>query len=181
MPGCDRIAGSLQMTMQTEVLIENLKALSGDLRWCSCNILSSQDHTLAIIMHYECAAVFSWKGESIEKYWYCVLNTLIQPEDDGKGRRSDLIVDDGGDMNLLVHQGDLFFKDGTIPDPISMDNAEFKIFQTIIKRQLEGRETEKWNKIFNMFMGVSQETSTEFTMCTPWRRQALTTKSEKVK
>ena len=65
-------------------------------------------------------------------------------------------------MTLLVHWGDLFFKDGTIPDPISTENAEFKIVQTIIKRQLEGRETDKCNKIFNMCMGVSEETSTEF-------------------
>ena len=77
MPGCDRIAGSLQMTMQTEVLIETLKALSSDLRWCSCNILSTQDYTLAVIAHDEYSDVFSWKGGSIEKYRYCILNALI--------------------------------------------------------------------------------------------------------
>ena len=102
---------------------------------------------MAAITRDEYAAVFSWKGESIEEYWDCIMNALIWPKDDGKGHRPDLIVDDGGDMALLVHEGrkaeDLFFKDGTIPDPSYMDNAEFNIFQTIIKRQLEGGETDK--------------------------------------
>ena len=72
---------------------------------------------------------------------------MIQPEEDVKGRRPDLIVDDGGDMTLLIHEGekleDLFLKDGTIPDPISTNNVEFKIFQTIIKCQIEGGETDR--------------------------------------
>ena len=75
---------------------------------------------------------------------------MIQPEDDGKGHRPDLIVGDGGDMTLLIHEGkkteDLLLKDGAIPDPISTDNAEFKIVKTIIKRQLEDGEMDKWKK-----------------------------------
>ena len=164
MPGCACIAGSLHVTIQTAVLVETVKALSSDLRWCSCNIISTQDHTVAVITHDESAAAFSWKGESLEEYWDCILNALIQLEDNGKGRRSDLIIDDGGDMILLIHEGkkaeDLLLKDGTIPDPSSTDNAEFNIFQTIAKRQIEGGETDKWNKIVNTCMGVSEETST---------------------
>ena len=91
------------MTTRETVFIETLKALSSDLRWQSCNILSTQDHTVAVITHDESAAVFSFKGDSLEEYWRCILNALIQPEDYGKGHIPDLIVDDGGDMNLLIY------------------------------------------------------------------------------
>ena len=74
-----------------------------------------------VITHDEYAAVFSWKGDILEEYWYCILDALIQPEDGGKGHIPDLIIDDGGYMNLLIHEGmkaeDLFLKDSTIPDP----------------------------------------------------------------
>ena len=119
---------------------------------------------MAVMTHYESDALFSWKGESLKEYWGCILNALIYPEDDGKGHRPDLIVDDGGDMTLLIHEGkkseELFLKDGTIPDPRSTVNAEFNIVQTTIKHQLEGGDTDKWNKIFNTCRGVSGETST---------------------
>ena len=108
--------------------------------------------------------MFSWKGEILEEYWYWILNALIQPEDDDEGYSPDLMVDDGGDMNLLIHEGKkakyLFLNDGTIPDPISTDNVEFKIFQSIVKRQLEDGEADNWNKIVNKCMGVSEEIST---------------------
>jgi len=159
-----RIAGSLHMTIQTAVLIETLKELGGDIRWCSCNIFSTQDHAAAAIARDESAAVFAWKGESLEEYWECTLNAITWPTDDGKGTGPDLIVDDGGDMTLLVHEGkkaeDAFAKDGTLPDPASTDNAEFKIVLTIIKRLLESGETDKWNKIATRCMGVSEETTT---------------------
>jgi len=86
------------------------------------------------------------------------------PEDDGKGQGCDIIVDDGGDMTLLIHEGkkaeDAFLKDGTLPDPTSTDNAEFKIVLTIIKRGLEAGVTDKWNKLATRCMGVSEETTT---------------------
>ncbi len=136
----------------------------GDIRWCSCNIFSTQDHAAAAIARDESAAVFAWKGESLEEYWECTLNAVTWPEDDGKGHGPDLIVDDGGDMTLLIHEGkkaeDLFLKDGTLPDPSSTDNAEFKIVLTIIKRLLEAGETDKWNKIATRCKGVSEETTT---------------------
>ena len=159
-----RISGSLHMTIQTAVLIETLQQLGGDIRWCSCNIFSTQDHAAAAIARDESAAVFAWKGESLEEYWECTLNAVTWPTDDGKGHGPDLIVDDGGDMTLLIHEGkkaeDAFLKDGTLPDPESTDNAEFKIVLSIIKRLLEAGETDKWNKIATRCMGVSEETTT---------------------
>ena len=83
------------MTIYTAVLIETLKALSSYLCWCSCNIFPTQYHTVAVISYDESAAMFSWKGEIFEEYWDCIMNALIQPEDDGKGHRPDLIIDDG--------------------------------------------------------------------------------------
>ena len=102
-----RISGSLHMTIQTAVLIETLKDLGGDIRWCSCNIFSTQDHAAAAIARDESAAVFAWKGETLEEYWECTLNALTWPSNDGKGHGPDLIVDDGGDMTLLIHEGTL--------------------------------------------------------------------------
>merc|ERR1712238_234249 len=159
-----RISGSLHMTVQTAVLIETLQAIGADLRWCSCNIFSTQDHAAAAIARDESAAVFAWKGESLEEYWECTLNAVTWPEDDGKGCGPDLIIDDGGDMTLLIHEGkkaeDLFLKDGTLPDPSTTDNAEFKIVLTTIKRLLESGETDKWNLISSRCLGVSEETTT---------------------
>jgi adenosylhomocysteinase len=158
-----RIAGSLHMTIQTAVLIETLKAMGGDIRWCSCNIFSTQDHAAAAVARDESAAVFAWKGESLEEYWECTMNAITWPSDDGKGDGPDLIVDDGGDMTLLVHEGykaeELYAKDGTLPDPESTDNAEFKIVLAIIARELP-KTPQKWHKVAERMFGVSEETTT---------------------
>ncbi|CAM9578168.1 unnamed protein product [Choristocarpus tenellus] len=159
-----RISGSLHMTIQTAVLIETLKVLGGDIRWCSCNIFSTQDHAAAAIARDGAAAVFAWKGESLEEYWECTLNALTWPEEDDKGDGPDLIVDDGGDMTLLIHEGfkaeKAYAEDGTLPDPESAgDNAEFKIVLTIIKRELPN-SPQKWHKIAARCKGVSEETTT---------------------
>ena len=157
-----RIAGSLHMTIQTAVLIETLTALGGTVRWCSCNIFSTQDHAAAAIAADGKCPVFAWKGESLEEYWECTLNAITFPVD-GQGDGPDLIVDDGGDMTLLVHEGkkaeDLFAKDGTVPDPTSTDNAEFKIVLTIIGRTLK-TDAKKWSKVAARMFGVSEETTT---------------------
>jgi len=159
-----RVSGSLHMTIQTAVLIETLKKIGGDIRWCSCNIFSTQDHAAAAIARDESAAVFAWKGETLEEYWECTLSAVTWPEDDGKGHGCDIIVDDGGDLTLLIHEGkkaeDAFLKDGTLPDPDSTDNEEFKIVLSIIKRLLEAGETDKWNSIARRCKGVSEETTT---------------------
>merc|ERR1719326_413825 len=124
----------------------------------------TQDHAAAAIARDESAAVFAWKGETLEEYWECTLNAVTWPEDDGKGHGMDIIVDDGGDMTLLIHEGkkaeDAFLKDGTLPDPNSADNAEFKIVLSIIRRILLSGDVDKWNKISSRCVGVSEETTT---------------------
>merc|ERR1712196_688671 len=155
--------GSLHMTIQTAVLIETLKELGADIRWCSCNIFSTQDHAAAAIARDGSAAVFAWKGETLEEYWECTMNALTWTNPDAKGDGPDLIVDDGGDMTLLVHEGwkaeNAYAKDGTLPDPSSTDNAEFKIVLTIIKRTLP-QQPDKWHKVAARMKGVSEETTT---------------------
>ncbi|KAL0034088.1 hypothetical protein WJX79_008161 [Trebouxia sp. C0005] len=131
-----KIAGSLHMTIQTAVLIETLTALGAEVRWCSCNIFSTQDHAAAAIARDTCP-VFAWKGETLEEYWWCTEQMLTWP--DGSG--PDLIVDDGGDATLLIHEGQkaeaAYKKDGTVPDPSSTDNPEFKLVLSIIKETLK--------------------------------------------
>merc|ERR1711934_1313082 len=95
------INGSLHMTIQTAVLIETLYELGADIRWCSCNIFSTQDHAAAAIAKANTAKVFAWKGETLEEYWDCTEACLTWPDADGP----DLIVDDGGDATLLIHKG----------------------------------------------------------------------------
>eukprot|EP00401_Gymnodinium_catenatum_P015624 CAMPEP_0117483322 /NCGR_PEP_ID=MMETSP0784-20121206/13878_1 /TAXON_ID=39447 /ORGANISM="" /LENGTH=478 /DNA_ID=CAMNT_0005277851 /DNA_START=146 /DNA_END=1582 /DNA_ORIENTATION=+ len=157
-----RISGSLHMTIQTAVLIETLKALGAEVRWCSCNIFSTQDHAAAAIARDGSAAVFAWKGETLEEYWECTLNALTWPVDD-KGDGCDMIVDDGGDMTLLIHEGvkaeKLYAKDKTVPDPNSTDNAEFKCVLSIIARELPKNPT-KWQQLAARMVGVSEETTT---------------------
>jgi len=158
-----RIAGSLHMTIQTAVLIETLSALGANVRWCSCNIFSTQDHAAAAIARDGSAAVFAWKGETLEEYWECTMNAISWTDPDEKGDGPDLIVDDGGDMTLLVHEGykaeDAFAKDGTLPDPESTDNAEFKIVLSQVKRTLSV-DPQKWHKVAARMFGVSEETTT---------------------
>ena len=171
------------MTIQTAVLIETLKDLIIDLRWCSFNNFSNQYHTVAVIKNYECAAVFSCKDEILKEYQDYILNALIYPEDDGKGHRPDLIVDDGVDMTFLIHEvrkaEELFFGYDTIPDPRSTDISELKILQNIVKRQLEGEEMDKWKKLSIRVWEFLRRPQRGFTICTIWRIQALPTKSEK--
>src|SRR5512137_453305 len=119
-----KVMGSLHMTIQTAMLIETLKELGADLRWASCNIFSTQDHAAAAIVEAGSAAVFAWKGESLEEYWWCTEQALTWP--DGSG--PDLIVDDGGDATLFIH---LCVKAEN--DPLLLkqacDDKEFKIIR----------------------------------------------------
>jgi adenosylhomocysteinase len=157
-----RISGSLHMTIQTAVLIETLKALGAEVRWCSCNIFSTQDHAAAAIARDGSAAVFAWKGETLEEYWECTLNAITWPVDE-KGDGCDMIVDDGGDMTLLIHEGvkaeALYAADGTLPNPESTTNAEFKIILALIRRELPKQPT-KWTRLAARMVGVSEETTT---------------------
>src|SRR4030081_368065 len=95
-----RVTGSLHMTIQTAVLIETMVALGANVRWASCNIFSTQDHAAAAIAATG-VPVFAWKGETLEEYWWSTYQAISHPN--GKGPQ--LVVDDGGDVTLLIHKG----------------------------------------------------------------------------
>jgi adenosylhomocysteinase len=155
-----QISGSLHMTIQTAVLIETLEALGARVRWASCNIFSTQDHAAAAIAHAKTANVFAWKEESLEEYWDCTLKMLTWPDSDGP----DLLVDDGGDATLIIHEGvkfeRIFEKVGELPDPSKYDNKEYKEIVRIIRGTIESGETQKWTKMAKKLIGVSEETTT---------------------
>src|SRR3954468_13640049 len=132
------ITGSLHMTVQTAVLIETLVALGADVRSCSCNICSTQDHASAAVVvgpggtvdAPKGVPVYAWKGESLEEYWWCTENVLRWP--DGAG--PNMILDDGGDATLLVHKGVEFEKAGVVPDPSTTDNEEHAAILWVLQR-----------------------------------------------
>ncbi|KAK8958940.1 Adenosylhomocysteinase [Platanthera guangdongensis] len=153
-----RISGSLHMTIQTAVLIETLTALGAQVRWCSCNIFSTQDHAAAAIAR-DSAAVFAWKGETLQEYWWCTERCL----DWGAGGGPDLIVDDGGDATLLIHEGvraeEEYEKTGKLPDPASTDNVEFQLVLGLIRDSIK-LDPKKYRKMRERLVGVSEETTT---------------------
>merc|ERR1712230_305086 len=153
------INGSLHMTIQTGVLIETLSALGATVRWCSCNIFSTQDHAAAAIAKANTSTVFAWKGETLPEYWWCTEQMMTVPGKDG----CDQLVDDGGDATLLIHKGkeleEKFAKDGTLPDPASTDNPEFKCVLQTIKDSIAADKT-KWTRMSKICKGVSEETTT---------------------
>jgi adenosylhomocysteinase len=148
-----RITGSLHMTIQTAVLIETLVALGADVRWASCNIFSTQDHAAAAIAAAG-VPVFAWKGESLEEYWWCTDKALSFPG--GKGPQ--LVVDDGGDVTLLIHKGvELEAGDKWV------DSASGSHEESVIKDLLKQiyRETPaRWTEVAKDWRGVSEETTT---------------------
>jgi len=153
------ISGSLHMTIQTGVLIETLHALGAKVRWCSCNIFSTQDHAAAAIAKAGTSAVFAWKGETLPEYWWCTEQMLTWPGKDGP----DQIVDDGGDATLLIHKGkefeEKYAKDKSLPDPESTSNPEFKCILQLIKDSIPLDAT-KWTRMAKNCRGVSEETTT---------------------
>ena len=148
-----RIMGSLHMTIQTAVLIETLKALGAQVRWCSCNIFSTQDHAAAAIAASG-VPVFAWKGESIDDYWWCTLQAMNFPE----GKLPDLIVDDGGDATLMIHLGAAAEKNEKMLETPSGSNDE-KALKTLLKELLKHDST-RWQRTATNLRGVSEETTT---------------------
>ncbi len=149
-----RLTGSLHMTIQTAMLIETLRELGADIRWASCNIFSTQDHAAAAIAQAGSAAVFAWKGESLEEYWWCTEQALTWP--DGSG--PDLIVDDGGDATLFVHEGVRGERDPScLGEPT--DNKEMRIVRERLKRSL-AKDPGRWQRVAARIRGVSEETTT---------------------
>jgi adenosylhomocysteinase len=149
-----RITGSLHMTIQTAVLIETLVALGAEVRWCSCNIFSTQDHAAAAIAARG-IPVYAWKGETLEEYWWCTEQVLNWP--DGKG--PNMILDDGGDATLLVHKGVEFEKAGAVPKPTADDDEEMTAVLGVLGRTFE-KDREHWHKISRDIKGVTEETTT---------------------
>ncbi|HPB44067.1 MAG TPA: adenosylhomocysteinase [Candidatus Syntrophosphaera sp.] len=151
-----RITGSLHMTVQTAVLIETLVELGAKVRWASCNIFSTQDHAAAAIAAGG-VPVFAWKGETLQEYWQCTLKALSWP-DGGP----DLIVDDGGDATLMVHEGyrleQEFAASGVLPKA-NAETAEFRIVQELLISGLED-DPQKWHRVSENLKGVSEETTT---------------------
>jgi adenosylhomocysteinase len=149
-----RVTGSLHMTIQTAMLIETLTALGADVRWASCNIFSTQDHAAAAIAQNKSAAVFAWKGETLEEYWWCTEQALLWP--DGTG--PDLIVDDGGDATMFIHQGVAIEKDPSLLTK-SYSSKDMQCLMDRLKESYQ-RDQSLWTRIADKIRGVSEETTT---------------------
>jgi adenosylhomocysteinase len=170
-----RITGSLHMTIQTAVLIETLTALGAEVRWCSCNIFSTQDHAAAAVAvgpdgtpdDPRGVPVFAWKGETLEEYWWCTDRALrwsgdeSDPAHPGGSSPSgpNMILDDGGDATLFVHKGTEYEAAGAVPDPASAESEEFQVVLSLLTRSLE-EDPRRWTKIGQGIKGVTEETTT---------------------
>ena len=142
------------MTIQTAVLIETLVALGAEVRWASCNIFSTQDHAAAAIAEAG-IPVFAWKGETLEEYWWCTEQALTWPDGEGPN----MILDDGGDATLLVHQGVEYEAAGAVPDPSTADSDEHRIILETLTRTL-AEDPQKWTRAAAAIKGVTEETTT---------------------
>jgi adenosylhomocysteinase len=149
-----RITGSLHMTIQTAVLIETLVALGAEVRWCSCNIFSTQDHAAAAIAAAG-IPVYAWKGETLDEYWWCTEQVLNWPDGGGPN----MILDDGGDATLIVHKGVEYEKAGAIPAPKADDNEEWQSILGLLSRTF-ARNPQHWHGIVEGIRGVTEETTT---------------------
>ena len=158
-----RISGSLHMTVQTAVLIETLVELGAEVRWASCNIFSTQDHSAAAVAvgphgtveEPNGVPVFAWKGETLEEYWWATEQMMTWPDGDGPN----MILDDGGDATLLLHKGVEYERTGEVPDPTTASNPELAIVLGLLQRTLKTDPT-KWTRMANGVRGVTEETTT---------------------
>ncbi|HEX4757018.1 MAG TPA: adenosylhomocysteinase [Terracidiphilus sp.] len=148
-----RVTGSLHMTIQTAVLIETLVSLGAEVRWASCNIFSTQDHAAAAIAATG-VPVFAWKGESLEEYWWCTYQALAHKG----GTGPQLVVDDGGDVTLLIHKGyELEEGDGWVNTPSG--NHEEQVIKDLLKK-VYSEDPQHWHRVAKEWRGVSEETTT---------------------
>ena len=148
-----RVMGSLHMTIETAVLIETLVELGADVRWCSCNIFSTQDEAAAAIAKAG-VPVFAWKGETLEEYWWCTVKALEFPG--GKG--PNLIVDDGGDSTLMIHRGFEAENNPAILNKKASGEDE-RLLNVLLKKVL-AENPKKWHNVAKEWQGVSEETTT---------------------
>jgi adenosylhomocysteinase len=148
-----RVTGSLHMTTETAILIETLVDLGASVRWASCNIFSTQDQAAAAIAKAG-IPVFAWKGETLEEYWDCTLQAVIHPGELGP----ELVVDDGGDVTLLIHKGyEMEAGDNWVNTPSA--SHEVKVIKDLLKRTAKEKPG-IWHKIVKDWKGVSEETTT---------------------
>jgi adenosylhomocysteinase len=158
-----QVTGSLHMTIQTAVLIETLVALGADVRWASCNIFSTQDHAAAAVVvgpegtpeDPQGVSVFAWKGETLDEYWWCADQALSWPEGDGPN----MILDDGGDATLLVHNGVEYEAAGAVPDPSTADSDELRVVLSLLQRSLQ-EDPQRFTRMAAQIKGVTEETTT---------------------
>ncbi|HEY3009202.1 MAG TPA: adenosylhomocysteinase [Micromonosporaceae bacterium] len=158
-----RITGSLHMTVQTAVLIETLTALGAEVRWASCNIFSTQNHAAAAVVVGPSGtpdapagvSVYAWKGETLEEYWWCTEQVLVWPD----GHGPNMILDDGGDATLLVHQGAEFEGAGAVPSAETADSEEYAVILHLLQRSLS-EDNRRWTRIAAGVKGVTEETTT---------------------
>jgi adenosylhomocysteinase len=148
-----RTTGSLHMTIQTAVLIETLVELGASVRWASCNIFSTQDHAAAAIAAAG-IPVFAWKGESLEDYWWCTYQALSHPGDKGP----EMVVDDGGDVTLLIHKG-YELEEGSDWVNSPSEAHEEEVIKNLLKR-VHAENPRRWHEIASGWRGVSEETTT---------------------
>ena len=148
-----KIMGSLHMTIQTAVLIETLVDLGADVRWCSCNIFSTQDHAAAAIAASG-VPVFAWKGETLEEYWDCTFKALTWPDGSGPNQ----IVDDGGDATLLIHKG-VELENGSDWVNSESGSEEEQVIKNLLKR-IQSEKPIHWSNVAESMVGVSEETTT---------------------
>lgn len=149
-----KVTGSLHMTIQTAMLIETLKELGADIRWASCNIFSTQDHAAAAVAKLGLAAVFAWKEETLAEFWWCTEQSLTWP--DGSG--PDLIVDDGGDATLFVHQGVKVERDPSLLEK-GYDSPDMRCLIDRLKSSYRN-DARHWTRVAANIRGVSEETTT---------------------
>jgi adenosylhomocysteinase len=148
-----RVTGSLHMTIQTAVLIETLVELGADVRWASCNIFSTQDHAAAAIAAAG-VPVFAWKGESLEEYWWCTYQALNHKGNKGP----QLVVDDGGDVTLLIHKG-VELEDGDKWVDSASGSHEESVIKDLLKK-VYAEDKQHWHNVAKEWRGVSEETTT---------------------
>src|SRR5580698_8098165 len=152
-----RVTGSLHMTIQTAVLIETMVALGANVRWASCNIFSTQDHAAAAIAAAG-VPVFAWKGETLEEYWDCTYKALTHKGNGADNKGPQLVVDDGGDVTLLIHKGyELEEGDDWVNTPSG--NHEEQVIKDLLKK-VHAEDPQHWHKVAREWRGVSEETTT---------------------
>ena len=154
-----RVTGSLHMTIQTAVLIETMVDLGADVRWASCNIFSTQDHAAAAIAAAG-VPVFAWKGESLEEFWWCTNEALSFPNPDGEGGLlgPQLVIDDGGDVTLLIHKG-VEMESGDEWVESASSSQEEGVIKDLLKR-VHAEHPARWSDVAKEWRGVSEETTT---------------------